>query len=105
MVSLKVTDIDSQRKVIRVEQGKGRKDRYAMLSASLLKLLRAWWRVGQEKGVMLPGGWLFPGQNPVNSLTTRQLSRIFHAAKDAASPCGARVLQGSRHRISEPAVQ
>jgi site-specific recombinase XerD len=84
VVSLKVTDIDSGRQVIRVEQGKGRKDRYAMLSPDLLDLLRAWWRVGQEKGVMLPGGWLFPGQNPVNSLTTRQLSRIFHAAKDAA---------------------
>ncbi len=84
VVSLKVTDIDSQRKVIRVEQGKGRKDRYAMLSASLLELLRAWWRIGREKGVMLPGGWLFPGRNPINPLTTRQLSRIFHGAKDAA---------------------
>jgi site-specific recombinase XerD len=84
VVSLKVTDIDSRRRVIRVEQGKGRKDRYAMLSDDLLDLLRSWWRVAQGKGVMLPGGWLFPGQNPVNSLTTRQLSRIFHAAKDAA---------------------
>jgi site-specific recombinase XerD len=84
VVSLKVTDIDSERQVIRVEQGKGRKDRYAMLSDDLLDLLRAWWRAGREKGVMLPGGWLFPGQNPVNPLTTRQLSRIFHGAKDAA---------------------
>ncbi len=89
VVSLKVTDIDSERQVIRVEQGKGRKDRYAMLSEDLLALLRAWWRVGREKGVMLAhgsggGGWLFPGQNPVNPLTTRQLSRIFHATLDAA---------------------
>ncbi len=84
VVSLKVTDIDSERQVIRVEQGKGRKDRYAMLSNDLLALLRDWWRVGREKGVMLPGGWLFPGQNPVNHLTTRQLSRIFHGAKDGA---------------------
>ncbi len=84
VVSLKVTDIDSERQVIRVEQGKGRKDRYAMLSDDLLTLLRDWWRVGREKGVMLPGGWLFPGQNPVNHLTPRQLSRIFHGAKDAA---------------------
>ncbi|NCF81803.1 MAG: tyrosine-type recombinase/integrase [Proteobacteria bacterium] len=84
VVSLKVTDIDSDRQVIRVEQGKGRKDRYAMLSGDLLDLLRSWWRVGQDKGVMLPGGWLFPGQNPVNHLTTRQLSRIFQAAKAAA---------------------
>ena len=84
VVSLKVTDIDPERQVIRIEQGKGRKDRYAMLSLDLLALLRAWWRAGQAKGVMLPGGWLFPGQNPVNHLTTRQLSRVFHAAKDAA---------------------
>ena len=84
VVSLKVTDIDSSRQVIRVEQGKGRKDRYAMLSLDLLELLRAWWRAGREKGVMLPGGWLFPGRDPINHLTTRQLSRIFHAAKAAA---------------------
>ena len=79
-----MTDIDSSRQVIRVEQGKGRKDRYAMLSPDLLALLRSWWQAGREKGVMLPGGWLFPGQNPVNHLTTRQLNRMFHAAKDAA---------------------
>lgn len=84
VVSLKVTDIDSSRQVIRVEQGKGRKDRYAMLSPDLLALLRSWWQAGREKGVMLPGGWLFPGQNPVNHLTTRQLNRMFHVAKDAA---------------------
>jgi integrase/recombinase XerD len=89
VVSLKVTDIDRERQVIRVEQGKGRKDRTAMLSPDLLALLRAWWRAGHQKGVMLApgsvgGGWLFPGQNPVNPLTTRQLARIFHGAKDAA---------------------
>jgi len=84
VVSLRVTDIDSERQVIRVEQGKGRKDRYAMLSLDLLELLRAWWRVGREKGVMLPGGWLFPGQSPVNPLTTRQLRRAFDGAREAA---------------------
>ena len=84
VVSLKVSDIDSQRQVIQVEQGKGRKDRYAMLSPELLEFLRTWWRAGHKKGVMLPGGWLFPGQNPINHLTTRQLNRMFHAAKAAA---------------------
>jgi site-specific recombinase XerD len=84
VVSLKIADIDSDRMVIRVEQGKGRKDRYAMLSEPLLQLLRAWWRAGRERGVMLPGGWLFPGQNPVNPLSTRQLNRAFHGARDAA---------------------
>ena len=77
-------DIDSERIVIRVEQGKGRKDRYAMLPPTLLDLLRAWWLAARERGVMLPGGWLFPGQNPVNPLTTRQLRRTFHGAREAA---------------------
>ncbi|MCW8846750.1 MAG: site-specific integrase [Anderseniella sp.] len=84
VISLKAGDIDSERMVIRVEQGKGRKDRYAMLSEPLLYLLRDWWRMANERGVMLPGGWLFPGQNPVNPLTTRQLNRAFHSARDAA---------------------
>jgi site-specific recombinase XerD len=86
VVSLKMSDIDSdsERMVIRVEQGKGCKDRYAMLSEPLLDLLRAWWLAARERGVMLPGGWLFPGQNPVNPLTTRQLNRAFHGAKAAA---------------------
>ncbi len=84
VVSLKLSDIDSNRMVIRVEQGKGRKDRYAMLSAPLLELLRAWWLAARDRGVMLPGGWLFPGQNPVNPLTTRQLRRAFHGAREAA---------------------
>ncbi len=86
VVSLKVADIDSdpERMVIRVEQGKGRKDRYAMLSDSLLEILRAWWLAGRARGVMRPGGWLFPGQNPINPLTTRQLNRAFHGARQAA---------------------
>ena len=78
VVSLKLSDIDSERMVIRVEQGKGRKDRYAMLSEPLLDVLRAWWREAH------PQGWLFPGQNPVNPLTTRQLRRACHAASQAA---------------------
>ncbi len=84
VVSLKPSDIDSDRMVIRVEQGKGRSDRYAKLSDPLLDVLRAWWRVGREHGKMLPGGWLFPGQNPVKPLTTRQLNRAFHGAREAA---------------------
>ena len=84
VVHLKVTDIDSERMVIRVEQGKGKRDRYAMLSPSLLEILRAWWREGRAKRQMLPGGWLFPGQNPVNPLSTRQLNRAFHMACTAA---------------------
>lgn len=80
VVGLKVTDIDSNRMFIRVAQGKGRKDRYAMLSPKLLELLRSWWRHARSQGKMLPGGWLFPGQNPVNPLSSRQLNRACHAA-------------------------
>lgn len=78
VVSLKVSDIDSKRMIIRVEQGKGRKDRNVMLSASLLELLRAWWRAAR------PQGWLFPGRNPVQPMTTRQLNRACHAAAQMA---------------------
>ena len=84
VVHLKVSDIDSQRRVIRVEQGKGRRDRYAMLSPALLKLLRQWWCAGRAQGKMLPQGWLFPGLNPVNPLSTRQLNRACKLAAAAA---------------------
>ena len=84
VVHLKVSDIDSQRMVIRVEQGKGKKDRYAMLSPALLELLRAWYRHARSQRMILPGGWLFPGQNPVNPLSTRQLNRAFHLTLEAA---------------------
>jgi site-specific recombinase XerD len=85
VVSLKVGDIDSQRMTLRVEQGKGSKDRYAMLSPVLLERLRVWWRVAHAQGKMLDGGWLFPGMNPVDPLTTRQLNRAVHMAADAAN--------------------
>lgn len=85
VVSLKVSDIDSQRMTLRVEQGKGSKDRYAMLSPILLERLRVWWRVARAQGKMLDGGWLFPGLNPVEPLTTRQLNRAIHMAADAAN--------------------
>ena len=84
VVALKVGDIDSTRMLIRVEQGKGRKDRNAMLSPQLLALLRQWWREGKRRGVMLPEGWLFPGRNCLEPLSTRQLNRAVHEAAEAA---------------------
>jgi integrase/recombinase XerD len=78
VISLKVGDIDSKRMVIRVEQGKGRKDRYVMLSPQLLDLLRDWWRAAR------PQGWLFPGRDRVRPMTTRQLNYACHAAADRA---------------------
>jgi site-specific recombinase XerD len=84
VASLKVGDIDSERMLIRVERGKGGRCRHALLSAELLALLRAWWQEGRRDGVMLPAGWLFPGQDPAKPITTRQLSRVVEAAADAA---------------------
>lgn len=84
VVALKVGDIDSQRMTLRIEQAKGRKDRYAMLSPLLLQRLRTWWRVAHAQGKMLPGGWLFPGLDPVDPLTPRQLNRAIHDAAEVA---------------------
>ncbi|WP_258234723.1 MULTISPECIES: tyrosine-type recombinase/integrase [Cupriavidus] len=88
VVALKVTDIDSQRMTLRIEQGKGRRDRYAMLSPVLLERLRVWWHVARTQGTMLDGGWLFPGLDPVDALSTRQLNRAIHAAAEAAGQFG-----------------
>ena len=84
VTALKVGDIDSERMTLRVEQGKGRKDRYAMLSPVLLERLRVWWKVARAQGKMFDGGWLFPGLNPIESLSTRQLNRAIHAAAKTA---------------------
>jgi integrase/recombinase XerD len=70
--------------LIRVEQGKGRKDRNAMLSPQLLELLRLWWREGKRRGVMLPQGWLFPRRNSLEPTSTRQINRAVHEAAEAA---------------------
>ena len=78
VVMLRMGDIDSQRMLIRVEMGKGRKDRHAMLSPQLLSLLRAWWLQCRSRG------WLFPGQDPLRPITVRQLNRVCHMAADAA---------------------
>jgi integrase/recombinase XerD len=88
---LKVDDIDSTRMLIRVEQGKGRKDRNAMLSPQLLELLRLWWREGRRRGVMLPHGWLFPGRSCMDPISSRQLHRAVQEAAEVA---------GIRKRVS-----
>jgi len=84
VVALKVGDIASERMLLRVGRGKGRKDRHAMLSPQLLELLRAWWREGRRRSLLLPRGWLFPGRNPVEPLSARQLCRAVRAAAQAA---------------------
>jgi len=78
VISLKVGDIDSARMLIRVDQGKGHKDRYVMLSQPLLELLRRWWLVKR------PRAWLFPGRTPGAPLSARQLNRAVHIAAQRA---------------------
>lgn len=75
---LRVPDIDSDRMLIRIDQGKGRKDRHVMLSPSLLGLLRNYYREAR------PAGWLFPARNRVDPISTRQFNRAFGAACDFA---------------------
>ena len=91
VATLKVDDIDSKRMLIRVEQGKGRKDRNAMLSPQLLTLLRLWWEEGKRRSVMLRHGWLFPGRSCTDPISTRQINRAIHEAAEAA---------GIRKRVS-----
>ena len=78
VVALKVSDIDSERLLLRIEQGKGRKDRFAMLSPKLLDLLRDWYRIAR------PVVWLFPGRDAMLPMTTRQFNRAVHTAAGMA---------------------
>jgi integrase/recombinase XerD len=82
--ALKVSDVNSERMLLRVERGKGGQYRNAMLSADLLALLRRWWKVGRQQGVMHRDGWLFPGQHALKPISTRQLYRIVVEAAQAA---------------------
>ena len=94
VANLKVSDIDSQRMTLRVEQGKGQRDRYVMLSPQLLEPLREWWRAAR------PRAWLFPSQNPVNPMSARQLVRAVHAAAQvitSSSPCRRRSARSPSH--------
>jgi site-specific recombinase XerD len=84
VAALKVTDVDSERMLLRVERGKGGRYRNAMLPADLLTLLREWWKVGRQQGVMHPQGWLFPGQDAMRPVSTRHLHRIVVEAAQRA---------------------
>ncbi|HEX3364079.1 tyrosine-type recombinase/integrase, partial [Phenylobacterium sp.] len=92
VVGLKVSDIDSQRMRIRVEQGKGRRDRDALLSPHLLGVLRNWWKVAR------PPVWLFPNRlTPFDPVTPRSLNRAFHDALRKAGIKKAVSLHTLRH--------
>src|SRR5713101_7964045 len=74
-VALTLPAIDSQRMVLLVEQGKGQKDRYVMLSPKLLEILRDWWRMER------PGHWLFPGGTPGQHITTTSVAQMCRKAR------------------------
>ena len=89
---LKLADIDSGRKVIRIEQGKGGKDRYVMLSAQLLQILRAYWRLAR------PARWLFPGReldHPVSVATLQEACRVTTRAAELSKPVTVHTLRHS----------
>jgi site-specific recombinase XerD len=103
VVRLKVKHIDSAQKIIRIEQAKGRKDRNVMLSPETLDLLRRWWKVRPSRydaTTPLPERYLFPGRRPGEPLTTRQLSRLFHKAADAAGIKKNVTLHALRHSFA-----
>ncbi|MCW7543409.1 site-specific integrase [Aurantimonas litoralis] len=84
VASLKVGDVDSTRMLLRVERGKGGRDRNAILSADLLALLREWWVEGHRQGILHREGWLFPGQSWDQPISTRQIHRVVVEAARAA---------------------
>jgi len=87
VVKLKVKHLDSALGIIRVEQGKGKKDRQVMLSPETLDLLREWWKARTARcdaGVPAGERWLFPGRRKGRPLTPRQVSRLFHETVEAA---------------------
>jgi integrase/recombinase XerD len=75
---LKVSDIDSKRMVLRIKQGKGRKDRYTLLSTAALEFLREYWRYYR------PHEWLFPGRPADKPLSVRSIQRVFKKARSLA---------------------
>jgi integrase/recombinase XerD len=103
VVRLKVKHLDSAQKIIRIEQSKGRKDRNVMLSPETLDLLRQWWKVRPSRydaGAPVAERWLFPGNRQGKPMTTRQLSRLFHQAADAAGIKKAVTLHALRHSFA-----
>ncbi|MGE0289771.1 MAG: tyrosine-type recombinase/integrase [Bradyrhizobium sp.] len=100
IVRLRVADIDSQRMTLRVEQGKGRKDRYAMLPPLLLQRLRCWWTAAKAQGGIRADGWLFPGRDPMLPMSTRQLNRVVHEAADRAGIAKRVAMHTLRHSFA-----
>jgi integrase/recombinase XerD len=79
---LRTCDVDSERMLLYVNQGKGDRDRNAKLSNSLVSILKQWWLEANAQHKMFHNGWLFPGKKPSRPLSNRQVSRIFHNVLD-----------------------
>jgi integrase/recombinase XerD len=77
-LNLRISDIDSERMALRIEQGKGRKDRYVTLSPTLLGKLREYWKVYQ------PPDFLFPGKSPERPLSLGAIQRAVLKARKVA---------------------
>jgi integrase/recombinase XerD len=91
---LKVSHIDSDRMTIRVEQGKGAKDRYTLLSPRLLAELRRYWLVHRPKE------WLFSGRDPAQPISEHTVHRIYHAAKARAAIAKEGGIHSLRHAFA-----
>jgi site-specific recombinase XerD len=103
VVRLKVGDIDSAQKIIRIVQAKGRKDRNVMLPADILGLLRLWWKErprGQDRDVAAAERWFFPGRNAGQPLTTRQFARLFQETVKKAGITKPVTLHSLRHSFA-----
>jgi len=104
VVRLRAGDIDSEQKIIRIVQSKGRKDRHVMLPAEVLDLLRQWWKerptAYDATGVASEHRWLFPGRSDHRPLTTRQLGRLFKEAAKAAGLRKTVSLHSLRHSFA-----
>lgn len=92
--NLKINDIDSDRMLIHVDNGKGGRDRKVMLSPGLLTLLRDYWLEAR------PQGWLFPGKPKINPMSPRQLNRAFTSAKHMAGIAKPATLHSLRHSFA-----
>jgi integrase/recombinase XerD len=91
---LRIHDVDGQRMMLRVEQGKGRQDRYVMLSHKLLAVLREYWKVYRTRD------WLFEGQPPSRPLTRSSVHKVFHKARIEAGITKPVSVHGLRHSFA-----
>jgi site-specific recombinase XerD len=99
VVALQIGHLDSERMVIRIERGKGPRDRYALLTERLLDELRAYWRIAR------PAPWLFPGQKPERHVTIRTALRVYVRAKRRAGITKRGGIHGLRHAFATHLIE